>query len=885
MKKTKSTKKTTPLMVQYWEIKEKHPDCLLFFRLGDFYELFFEDAIIASKALDITLTKRGEHNGKPIPMCGVPFHAYENYLARLIRQGFHVAITEQTESPEAAKKRGAKSIVKREVVRIVTKGTITEDNLLDARISNILACLCHVGDNLAISWIDLTIGQPFLEELDISQVSSSISRLSPSELLVSNKIIQNTELFETLKQWKDTLTVQEDSRYNSENAKERLKDLYHISDLSIFGKISRAGITSLGSLIEYISLTQKCDISHIEKPTIIDKSPYMVMDPATRRNLEITTTLSKERKGSLLHTIDKTKTSAGSRLLASHLSTPLTDKTEINHRHDAVAFFLNDRKLCDEIRLELSHTPDLERAIARTSLGRGGPRDLASIRDALYNSEKIRSHLLKTNQKNRTYIIEKAINDLGEHSFLQDKLKRALALDLPLLTRDGGFIAKGYSAQLDELITLRDDSRRTIASYQQKYTKQTKATNLKIKHNNVIGYFVEVSPTHAEKLFNLKEDFIHRQTMANAVRFTTVELSELERKITEAAGKALAIEQRIFADLVKDIEQNISDLRKTAKAMAILDVSCSLANLALTENYIRPTIDDSKTFIIKDGRHPVVEKALKNSSEPQDFIGNSCDLSSSQRLWLLTGPNMAGKSTFLRQNALIAILAQIGSFVPASSAHIGIINKLFSRVGAADDLAKGQSTFMVEMVETATILNQADEKSLVILDEIGRGTATYDGLSIAWATIEHIHEVNKCRTLFATHYHELTNLEKKLASLTCATMKIKEWEGEIIFMHKVISGTSDRSYGIHVAQMAGLPKIVIARAEKILTSFENDDFGNKPSKIVEDLPLFEKTYTKKAKQDKKHPIIDEINKIDPDSMTPKEALDELYRLKKIKDYS
>ncbi len=874
-------KKITPLMAQYTAIKAEHPDCLLFFRLGDFYELFFDDAVTASKALDITLTKRGEHNGEPIPMCGVPFHAYENYLARLIRQGFHVAMTEQTESPAEAKKRGAKSIVKREVVRIVTPGTVTEDTLLDARTSNTLACLANIGSQSAVAWIDLAIGQPYVEAVQSSQLGASLARLAPSELVLSDKTTQNPELFETLAPWRDQLTIQPSSRFDSENAKRRLLDLYQISDLSVFGDFSRACTTALGALIEYVSLTQKCDLSNFEKPSLVSQSPYMAMDPATRRNLEIGRTLSGERKGSLLSTIDRTKTSAGARLLAAHIAAPLTNVSHINARHDAVASFVKNSKLRDTLRLELTHTPDLERALARLSLGRGGPRDLASVREALGRSEKIRSALLPSGQDNAPSLIKEAREKLGEHSALQDKLSRALADDLPLLTRDGGFIARDYSARLDDLVLLRDDSRRTIAAYQQKYIKETGAPNLKIKHNNVIGYFIEATPTHADKLFELKDSFIHRQTMANAVRFTTIELSELERKITEAAGKALAIEQNLFADLVHDIEINLPQLRATAEAIATLDVQTALAELAAIAHYVRPTIDGSRTFMVKDGRHPVVERALQDSPEPKSFAPNGCDLSSTQRLWLLTGPNMAGKSTFLRQNALIVILAQMGCFVPASAAHIGIVNRLFSRVGAADDLARGQSTFMVEMVETAAILNQADDKSLVILDEIGRGTATYDGLSIAWATIEHLHEVNQCRTLFATHYHELTSLDEKLASLTCATMRIREWEGDVIFMHEVIPGTADRSYGIHVAQMAGLPPAVIDRSEIILHSLENGKENQKPAEIADNLPLFAASLQKNEQKKETSPLLDAIRAIDPDSMTPREALDELYRLKKI----
>ncbi len=885
------TEAATPLMAQYLAIKAAHPDCLLFFRLGDFYELFFEDAVKASRALDITLTRRGQHAGQDVPMCGVPFHAYENYLARLIRQGFHVAICEQTEDPAAAKKRGGKSIVTRDVVRIVTPGTVTEDTLLEPRAANYLACVAQTGEGLALAWIDLASGEPCTERLEVEGLAPALARIAPSEVLLSQKLVETPELFETLGPWRDVLTVQPPARFDSENARRRVLEVYGVSDLTAFGDFSRSEIAALGSLLDYVALTQKSDLSHLKPPKVLSHAPFVAMDPATRRNLELTRTLTGQKNGSLLDAIDRTLTGAGARLLAARLSAPLTDISLISQRHDAVGFFLSRAALREKVRRELSHTPDLERALARLALGRGGPRDLAGVHDALTRAETLRSALLASglaaapecrmpNAECQPSLLSSALSGLGEHSALRDRLGRALSETLPLLTRDGGFIARGYAPQLDELVALRDDSRRVIAALQQNYAEKSGAP-LKIKHNNVIGYYIEVTVTHAEKLMARKELFIHRQTMAGAVRFTTVELSELERKISEAEGKALALELQLFADLVKDIAARLPDLRRTAEALAEIDVAAALAHLADEEVYVRPTVDESLTFLIKDGRHPVVEQSLRRAaSGPAAFVGNACDLGSKQRLWLLTGPNMAGKSTFLRQNALIALMAQMGSFVPATAAHIGVIDRLFSRVGAADDLARGQSTFMVEMVETAAILNQATPRSLVILDEIGRGTATYDGLSIAWATLEYLHEVNTCRTLFATHYHELTALAgAKLPALFCATMKIKEWEREIIFLHQVAPGTADRSYGIHVAQMAGLPEAVVTRAKTILAKLEGGENAIKPEELAETLPLFGIAVTKAATKAPDSVIESAIRDLKPDEMTPKEALEALYNLK------
>ncbi len=882
----------TPMMEQYWNLKEQYADCLLFYRMGDFYELFADDAVIAADILDITLTARGAKKGEGIPMCGVPFHSYDGYLAKLIKAGHKVAICEQTETPEEAKARGGyKALVNRDVVRVVTQGTLTEDNLLEKNANNYLACLARVADGLGLAWVDMSTGEFWLQPLSSSQVMTALDRIQPKEILISEKLQQDTSLFESFAAYKDRLTIQPHARFDVTNAQKRLEDLFGVQTLESFGGFHRAEISAAGTLVDYIDLTQKGKMPHLSTPRQISSGAVMEIDSATRRNLELAFTMQGERKGSLLATLDMTVTGAGSRLLAKRLNAPLTGISEINDRYDFIDFFLDHDHECAKTREFLKQCPDMERAIARLSLGRGGPRDLAAIRDTLTKTTEL---FLLLNNKNDGLSNSpaaltsalKALQIWGKQHPLIDRLSRALKEDLPTLARDGGFIAYGYSPQLDEMMSLRDDSRRTIAALQKKYADLTDINSLKIKHNNVLGYFVEVTSQHGDKLMTAdgkpKDDniFIHRQTLANCVRFTTVELTELENKITGAADKALALEQELFIDLVNRTLEQAEPICRSAESLAAIDVASALCVLSIQNNYCRPVLSDDLSFDIKGGRHPVVEAALK-SQDGQKFMANHCDLSGDNRLWLLTGPNMAGKSTFLRQNALIALMAQMGSFVPADQAKIGIVDRLFSRVGASDDLARGQSTFMVEMVETATILNQATEKSLVILDEIGRGTATFDGLSIAWACVEQLHEGNKCRTLFATHYHELTALEDKLKRLSCHTVRVKEWEDEIIFLHEVIDGSADRSYGIHVGKLAGLPSPVIDRAEQILHILETGKKSESLLELSNELPLFQAAPRTPKKQEPSK-LETAINDINPDEMTPREALDALYHLKSIK---
>ena len=886
----------TPLMAQYLEIKNQHKDYLLFYRMGDFYELFFDDAVTASKALDIALTKRGRYDGEDIPMCGVPFHAYESYLARLIRKGFKVAICEQTEDPKEAKKRGAKSIVRREVIRLVTPGTLTEDTLLDSKKNNFMLCVVKSGSGLGTAWIDVSTGDFYTQSLSLHDKSEAVvlgsllARLNPVEIIVADAYLQTPVLFDLFNEYREKLTVLPQARFNAVNAEKRLLDVFHVSTLDSFGSFGKGEITAAGILIDYIENTQKGKLPRIEPPVCLHENKVMEIDGSTRRSLELLESVSGDSGSSLLSVLDRTITGAAGRLLASRIASPLLDIAEINARLYVVEFFISNADIRRDFREILRGCPDVERSVSRLSLGRGGPRDLAAIRSALEIIPKVKNLLLKSCAEPENSMlpdcpeaVKNLVSRLGYHDSLVSTLYNALADDLPLLARDGGFIRPGYHPALDEIKSLKDDSHRVIVSLQSKYAESTGISNLKIKFNNVIGYFIEVPGKFAAEMLENKE-FIHRQSVLNAARFTTVELTEIENKIRGAADKALAMEQELFAALVQDVMIQSEDISRTAKALAELDVGAALADLAAEKNYCRPVVDDSLSFEVIEGRHPVVEAAIEKEHAAA-FVGNNCTLGpDSSLIWLLTGPNMAGKSTFLRQNAIIAVMAQMGAFVPCKSARIGVVDKLFSRVGASDDLARGRSTFMVEMVETASILNQADERSFVILDEIGRGTATFDGLSIAWAVVEHLHEVNKCRALFATHYHELTSLAGKLPNMSLHCMKIKEFNGNVVFLHEVIDGAADRSYGIHVAKLAGLPKVVISRASEVLEFLENEGKSSSISRLVDDLPLFAAARAQVEEEEARAeainaPVMELLNSLNPDDLSPREALQKLYELK------
>ncbi|WP_299372355.1 DNA mismatch repair protein MutS [uncultured Tateyamaria sp.] len=868
----------TPMMAQYLEIKAAHEGALLFYRMGDFYEMFFDDAVAAAEALDIALTKRGKYDGADIPMCGVPVHAAEGYLLTLIRKGFRVAVCEQMESPAEAKKRGYKSVVKRDVVRLVTPGTLTEDTLLEARRHNFLAAFADVRGECALSWLDISTGAFFVMPLEKALLGPELARLAPSELIVTE--VSETDLRDVADDFGISITTLGASAFDSTAGALRLGNLFNVKTLDAFGSFTRPEVGAMGALVDYLEITQKGKLPLLRPPQREAQSRTVQIDAATRRNLELTSALSGGRAGSLLAVIDQTLTAAGARLLERRLSSPSLDLETITDRLDAVSHCVTDASFANTTRDRLRRVPDLDRALSRLSLDRGGPRDLASLRNGLEQAQQ----LFDARPTDLPHLLSTSFADMAGHDDLIDRLDNDLVAEPPLLVRDGGFIAAGCDAELDEARQLRDEGRTVIAKLQADYAGQTGIQSLKIKHNNVLGYFIEVTSTHADKMMSapLSETFIHRQTTANQVRFTTVELSELETRILNAGSRALEIEKRLYEGLRSLILQNAAAISQTARALAELDLACGLATLAVSLDWNKPILDRSRAFDIEGGRHPVVEHALaKQNGAP--FIANDCALNAEDgaAIWLLTGPNMAGKSTFLRQNAVIAILAQMGSYVPARSAHIGLVSQIFSRVGASDDLARGRSTFMVEMVETAAILNQADDRALVILDEIGRGTATYDGLSIAWATLEHLHDVNKARALFATHYHEMTTLAGKLEGVENATVAVKEWEGEVVFLHEVRRGAADRSYGVQVAQLAGLPPSVIARARVVLDALESGERqgGTAQKALIDDLPLFSATPPPPPVQVAQSPAIDLLDSVHPDELSPKEALDLIYKLK------
>ncbi len=878
----------TPMMAQYLEIKAANPDCLLFYRMGDFYEMFFADAEVASRALGIALTRRGKHLGDDIPMCGVPIHAADQYLQKLIGLGHRVAVCEQVEDPAEAKKRGSKSVVRRNVIRLVTPGTLTEEALLSAGRNNYLAAVARQrggtaeGDAFALAWIDISTGEFRVAASDRARLAADLARIDPSEVLVADALFADDQLSAVWRALSAAVTPLAAAFFDGATANQRLAAYFGVASLDGFGAFSRVEIAAAAAALAYVEKTQLGARPPLVPPQREAAGDVMLIDAATRANLELAATLSGERRGSLIGAVDRTVTGGGARLLARRLAGPSTDPEVIAGRLDAVAWMLADGGRRAAIRAALAAAPDLSRALSRLQLDRGGPRDLAAIGDALAAAAVLAAALAEgAAPPAELAAVGAALARRPER--LQAELAAALADELPHLKRDGGFVRPGFRAELDEARGLRDQSRRVIAGLQAGYAADTDIRTLRIKHNNVLGYFIEVGAGNAERMLKapLSARFIHRQTLASAVRFTTTELADLEAKIAGAAERALAIELTVFAELTAAIVAEQAALQAIADGLAVLDVAAGLAVLAEAEAYCRPTVDRSLAFHIEGGRHPVVEQALRSGGEGA-FVANDCDLGARDaaeagRIWLVTGPNMAGKSTFLRQNALIAVLAQIGAYVPARVAHIGVVDRLFSRVGAADDLARGRSTFMVEMIETAAILNQAGPHALVILDEIGRGTATFDGLSIAWAAVEHLHEVNRSRALFATHYHELTALAHRLARLDNVTVRVKEWKGEVIFLHEIAPGAADRSYGIQVARLAGLPAAVVARAREVLKQLEATDRSAPAHALIDDLPLFSAARAHEPAE--ADPVTTLLDTLAPDELTPREALDALYRLK------
>ncbi|TVQ54731.1 MAG: DNA mismatch repair protein MutS [Rhodobacteraceae bacterium] len=864
------------MMAQYLAIKARWPDSLLFYRMGDFYELFFDDAAAAAEALDIALTKRGKHLGADIPMCGVPVATAESYLAQLIRKGFRVAVCEQIEDPAEARKRGAKAVVARDVVRLVTPGTLTEDALLDARAANHLAAFAEIRGEGGLAWLDLSTGDFRASPVDRAALGPALARVAPREALAPDG--PDEALRALFAEAGCAVTPLAPASFDSASAAARLTALYGVATLEGYGAFTRPEIAAMGAIADYVALTQKGAAPLLRPPRREAPGAAMRIDAATRRNLELSRTLDGRREGSLLHAVDRTVTGPGARLLERRLAAPLTDPAAVADRLDAVDWFAAEADARGAVRAALRGAPDMARALSRLALDRGGPRDLAAVRDGLARGAEIAGVV------GGPPALADAVARLGGFEALVGTLDAMLVAEPPPLTRDGGFIAAGADATLDAARKLRDEGRGVVGAMQADYQRETGVAALKIRHNNVLGYYIETPATHAAKMLAppLSARFVHRQTLASAVRFTTADLADLESRILSAGEEALAIERRLFAELRAAVLADAARVADAAEALAEIDVAAALAELSVAEGWTRPAVEAGTAFRIEGGRHPVVEQALRRRGEG-GFVANDCDLSGGEagRLRLLTGPNMAGKSTWLRQNALIAVLAQAGAHVPAAKARIGVVDQLFSRVGAADDLARGRSTFMVEMVETAAILNQAGPGALVILDEIGRGTATHDGLAIAWATLEHLHDVNRCRGLFATHYHELTALADRLAGLRNAAMAVREWEGEVVFLHEVRDGAADRSYGVQAAKRAGLPPSVVARAREVLEALEKgeQEGGPRAAALIDDLPLFSAARRAPAAAPAPSAVEARLAEIAPDDLSPREALELVYALK------
>ena len=870
---------TTPMMQHYIKIKKQYPEHILLYQMGDFFEMFFDDAIKVSQALSITLTKRGNSGGNNIPMCGIPLKAYTSYLSRLIKAGFKVAICEQTENPKEAKKRGSSSVVNRQITRIVTQGTLTEEELLNGTSNNYIMSVAQNKKNIACSWLDLSIGEFNCQNTTIKQLGSLFTKVNPSEILLSENLIQTPELYELFSEYNNKITTIASTKFNLELCKQLTCQFYNVQDLQGLGSFSHEQIIANGVLLDYILITQKQNNMYLSIPKIIEHNIYMDIDSSTRRSLELCQTQQGKKSGSLLDLIDNTKTPAGARLLTKDMSNPLKVKDKITNRLNAVDYFVNNIKTCTDLQETLLKMPDLERALTRLSLNRGTPQDLNIIKIGLLVVIKLKNKLSKIfvdDKKDNTllnYITTNLIVVDNIINLLEKSLKQE---DLPNNLNNGGYIAKGFNEELDKLNILRFESNNALTEMQQDLQQKTQIPKLKISSNNIWGYFIEVPSKFSEILIN-DSKFVHRQTMVSSVRFSYEPLSILEQQINNANEKGIELEHQIFNQLVQQVFDYSKDILLNVRLVSRLDVTISHATYAINNDCCKPTITTDLSFNIKNLRHPIVENSLK--AQGKDFIPNSCKLEKNGKIWLITGPNMAGKSTFLRQNALVAVLAQMGSFIPASSGTIGIVDKLFSRVGASDNISAGQSTFMVEMLETARIVNEATKNSLVILDEVGRGTATYDGLAIAWAVIEQLHEVNKCRTMFATHYHEITHLEKKLANIKNVNIKVTEQKNKIVFLHKIIEGCAKGSYGIHVAKIAGIPSMVTNRATEILNYLENNDKKGNTTNSLDKLPLFNSFSPLVIQKNEESSELQEyINNIDIDNLTPKEALNTIYEL-------
>ncbi len=857
--------KSTPMMEQYHALKREAEGCLLFYRMGDFFELFFDDARQAAAILDIALTTRGEHGGEAVPMCGVPAHSAEGYLARLIKAGCRVAIAEQVETPEEAKKRGgSKALVRRDIVRFVTAGTLTEEALLEPRRANMLVSVCELRGTIGIAAVDISTGRMELEECAADRLGAALARLGPSEVVAPEDWdARPAEAIERARQ-----------DFASDAGEARLKAVHAVATLDGFGAFTRPMLAAAGGLLAYLDHAGRGKLPLLLPPVARESDSAMAMDEATRASLEILEAQRGGRQGSLIAAIDRCATGAGARQLADDLSAPLTDRDAIEARLALVGWLHADPLLRADLREVLRALPDIGRALGRIVAGRGSPRDLGQVRDGLAEARRIRDHL--QGKPDRPALLERLLPAMGGHGALVDLLQRALVPAPPTERQNGGFIAEGYDAALDELRQTSGNARRAIAALEGRYREETGIAALKIKHNGVLGYFIEVPAKHADALMASDSGFIHRQTMAGAVRFNSLGLHEEAARIAEAGGHALAAEEAHFEELTAAVIDAREAVAATAAVLARLDVAAGNAERAAEGDWCRPEILEDRCLEIVGGRHPVVEQALAKGGER--FVANNCRLDDQDRLWLIGGPNMGGKSTFLRQNALIVLLAQAGCFVPAAAARIGLVDRLFSRVGASDNLARGRSTFMVEMVETAAILSQATERSFVILDEVGRGTSTYDGLALAWAVVEAVHETNRCRCLFATHYHELSRLAESCEALSLHHVRAREWKGDLVLLHELARGPADRSYGLAVARLAGVPDAVVARAKSVLDRLEKGraETGGLAAGLG-DLPLF--AAASAVQEERRDTLRDRLRELDVDALSPRDALDALYALK------
>ncbi len=859
------TPSITPMMSQFLKIKSQYTDALLFYRMGDFYELFFKDAEIAAAALNITLTKRGKHNGQDIPMCGVPFHSSENYLLNLIRKGHKVAVCEQLEKPEEAKKRGYKAVVKRDVVRLITPGTLTEERLLTDTQNNFLLACKKIESQYGVAWTDISTGEFYCSSVNENSLLSLINRILPSEIVISediqeiiNKFHFNTDV---------VISPLPPQNFDAKIGQRRLESFFNIKSLEVFGDFKKSEIGAMSGLLSYLEITQCTKKFPLTPPIKEAETKYLKIDASSRQSLEITKALNGQTNGSLLGSINQTVTSGGARLLQERLNCPSTSVKEIIKRQDLVSFFVLNHSIMTKCRDILKQTPDMQRSLSRLGLDRGTAKDLGTIRNCLRTIDKIQSLMTDCEIP---VLLEAFVKRLEGFDELLQSLTSALIENSSATEKGEYIICSEYDESLKEFRRLKHEAQDLIFDLQARYVNITNINSLKIKYNNVLGYFVETPISYSTKMSSdsFSETFIHRQTTTNCIRFSTIELSNMASNILNAQERTEEIEQNILRQLKDSIIIKSRELNSAAIALSEFDFYSSLSFQSISAEWNKPIVDNSKTFNITAGRHPVIELVLRNNGS-DNFVSNDCNLSPNcKSMMLLTGPNMAGKSTYLRQNALITILAQIGSYVPAKEAHIGVVDQIFSRVGASDDLSKGNSTFMVEMIETASILKNATASTLIIMDEIGRGTSTYDGLSIAWASLEYIHNEIKCRTLFATHYHELTKLQNEMPNIKNATIAIREWNEEVIFLHQVKFGTAIRSYGIQVAKLAGLPNTVTERATAILKALEHDR-DNSDVSYFSDNTI---ENSSKSKNIESYKIFDMLLSLNTDEITPKQAL-------------